>query len=100
VAVVGLGTLLHGMTQVVSAMLLPAGAPTGRAATMTLRGAAASFGSGAGAALGGVLLHEVGFPIVGAMAFGLCVVAATIAWWGRATVTHPSPRAARSGATA
>src|SRR6185503_19160617 len=45
VAIVSLGTLLHSMTQVVTAIWLPQSAPTGRAATMTVRGAASSLGA-------------------------------------------------------
>ena len=47
---VGAGTLLHSITQVVTAVWLPRSAPTGRAATMTLRGAASSLGAAGGAA--------------------------------------------------
>jgi predicted MFS family arabinose efflux permease len=83
VGLVGLGTLLHGMTQVVTAVLLPNGAPTGRAAMMTFRGAASSLGAAAGAAAGGLLLGSVGFAALGASAIACCSVAAALAWWGR-----------------
>ena len=71
------------MTQVVTAVLLPRGAPTGRAATMTLRGAASSFGVAAGAAAGGLMLDAAGFASVGASAVVYCTVAAALAWWAR-----------------
>jgi DHA1 family bicyclomycin/chloramphenicol resistance-like MFS transporter len=83
VGLVGLGTLLHGITQVLTAVLLPNGAPTGRAAMMTFRGAAASLGAAAGAAAGGLLLETVGFAALGASAIACCGVAAALAWWGR-----------------
>jgi MFS transporter, DHA1 family, inner membrane transport protein len=83
VAIIGAGTLLHGMTQVVTAVLLPQGAPTGRAATMTLRGAASSLGGAAGAAAGGLLLDAAGFALVGASAVVYCAVAAALARWAR-----------------
>lgn len=84
VGLVGLATLLHGITQVVTAMLLPADAPTGRAATMTLRGAAASLGAGAGACVGGLVLEQFGFAAVGAVALAGCLSAAALVHWGRA----------------
>jgi predicted MFS family arabinose efflux permease len=83
VGLVGVATLLHGMTQVVTAMLLPADAPTGRAATMTLRGAAASLGAGAGACIGGLVLEQFGFAAVGFVALAGCLSAAALVWWGR-----------------
>jgi predicted MFS family arabinose efflux permease len=83
VAVVGVGTLLHGLTQVITAVMLPNAAPTGRAATMTLRGAASSLGAAAGAALGGLVLDASGFAMVGATSVAFGLFAAALAWWGR-----------------
>ncbi len=83
VGVVGLGTLLHGVTQVVTAVLLPNSAPTGRAAIMTFRGAASSLGAAAGASAGGMLLEGVGFAALGATAMACCGVAAALMWWSR-----------------
>jgi DHA1 family inner membrane transport protein len=90
VGLIGAGTLLHGVTQVVTAVWLPQTAPTGRAATMTLRGAASSLGAASGAALGGLLVAGAGFVAVGTSAIVFCVVAAAVAWWGRAPVARPS----------
>jgi predicted MFS family arabinose efflux permease len=92
VALIAVGTLLHGTTQVVSAILLPNGAPTGRAATMTLRGAASSFGSATGAALGGVLLETAGYATVGVSTVAFCALAAGVAWWGGMRSQRPAPR--------
>ncbi len=84
VALMGIGTLLHGVTQVVTSVLLPRGAPAGRAATMTARGAASSLGSATGAALGGLLLEHAGFPAIGTIAVLCCAAAAVLVWCGRA----------------
>ena len=83
VGLVGAGTLLHAATQVVTATSLPHGAPTGRATTMTVRGAASSLGAGAGAAAGGLLLQGADFATLGAGAFACCAIAAALVWWGR-----------------
>jgi predicted MFS family arabinose efflux permease len=93
VLIVGIGTLLHGMTQVVTATLLPRGAPTGRAATMTLRGAASSFGSGLGAALGGLLLPAAGYPALGVLAIVCCAGSAALVWWAGASESPERDRA-------
>jgi predicted MFS family arabinose efflux permease len=89
VGLIAAGTLLHGVTQVVTAILLPNAAPTGRAATMTLRGAASSLGSATGAAVGGLLLQGSGFANVGVSVVAFCVVGAAMVSLGR---MH-SPRA-------
>jgi predicted MFS family arabinose efflux permease len=100
IGLIGLGTLLHGITQVISALLLTQAAPTGRAVTMTLRGAASSLGSATGAALGGLLLQNAGFTVVGASAIVFCVVAAGLAWWVRGAQAAVSrPRTAIQAAT-
>ncbi|HET6315519.1 MAG TPA: MFS transporter [Chloroflexota bacterium] len=85
-AIVGVGTLLHGATQVVTAIWLPKSAPTGRAATMTLRGAASSLGAAGGAALGGVLLSVADFAALGASAIVFCALGAALGWWAHTPV--------------
>jgi predicted MFS family arabinose efflux permease len=100
IGLIGLGTLVHGITQVISALLLTQAAPTGRAVTMTLRGAASSLGSATGAAVGGLLLQSAGFAVVGASAIAFCAVAAGLAWWVRGTQPVASmPRTAIQAAT-
>jgi predicted MFS family arabinose efflux permease len=99
VGIVGVGTLLHGITQVVTAILLPEGAPTGKAATMTLRGAASSLGGAAGAALGGVLVASAGFGAVGIAALACCTLAMLLAWLGRTQPYRISPRMTAQAAT-
>jgi predicted MFS family arabinose efflux permease len=84
IGLIGVGTLLHGITQVASAVMLPQAAPTGRAATMTLRGAASALGAAAGAGVGGLLLQGAGFGALGASSVAFCGVAAALVWLGRA----------------
>jgi predicted MFS family arabinose efflux permease len=100
IGLIGVGTLLHGITQVVSAVMLTQATPTGRATTMTLRGAASSLGSATGAAIGGLLLQNAGFAVVGAGAIAFCAVAAGLAWWVRGAQAAVSrPRTAIQAAT-
>jgi predicted MFS family arabinose efflux permease len=82
IGLIGVGTLLHGLTQVASAVMLPNSAPTGRAATMTLRGAASALGAAAGAGMGGLLLQGAGFGALGASSVVCCGVAAAVVWLG------------------
>ena len=85
-AAVGLitaGTLLHGVTQVASAVLLSQETPGGHAATMTLRGSAQSLGAALGAGFGGALLPIAGFGALGLIALACCV--------GGALLARPAP---------
>ncbi len=96
VGLIGAGTLLHGVTQVITAVWLPQSAPIGKAATMTVRGAASSLGAASGAALGGLLLASSGFAALGASAIAFCALAAALTLWGRT----PNKRADEAQATA
>lgn len=85
IGAIALGTLLHGLTQVASALLLSQETPAGHAATMTLRGSAQSFGAALGSALGGAFLPSLGFAALGGLALLLCI--------GAALLACPAPRA-------
>jgi predicted MFS family arabinose efflux permease len=78
-----LGTLLYGITQVASALLLAQETPVGQAATMTLRGSATSLGAALGGAAGGAVLPVAGFEALGLGAAVYCLVGAALAWWWR-----------------
>jgi MFS transporter, DHA1 family, inner membrane transport protein len=79
IAAIALGTLMHGLTQVASAVLLSQETPAGHAATMTLRGSAQSLGAALGSAAGGVLLPLAGFPALGLCALVCCLGGALLA---------------------
>lgn len=95
VGAIALGTLLHGLTQVASALLLSQETPAGHAATMTLRGSAQSLGAAVGSALGGVLLPLASFSALGVAALLCCVGGAALAWQLR---TAETPNVTAAGA--
>jgi predicted MFS family arabinose efflux permease len=74
------GTLLHGVTQVASAVLLSQETAGGHAATMTLRGSAQSLGAALGAGFGGAILPIAGFDALGIIALFCCAAGALLAW--------------------
>jgi MFS transporter, DHA1 family, inner membrane transport protein len=80
VGIIALGTLLHGVTQVASAVLLSQEARGGHAATMTLRGSAMSLGAALGSGLGGAILPIAGFGALGLIALCCCSGGALLAW--------------------
>jgi MFS transporter, DHA1 family, inner membrane transport protein len=80
VAMIALGTLLHGLTQVASALLLSQETPGGHAATMTLRGSAQSFGGALGSAVGAALLPVAGFGALALVALLACLAGGLLAW--------------------
>jgi DHA1 family inner membrane transport protein len=80
VGLIALGTLLHGVTQVASAVLLSQETPGGHAATMTVRGSAQSLGAALGAGLGGAILPLAGFGALGVLAVLCCISGALLAW--------------------
>ncbi len=94
IAAIAVGTLLHGLTQVASAVLLSQETPAGHAATMTLRGSAQSFGAALGSAVGGVLLPWAGFTALGEFALLACVLGALLAYPPRLNKRHAATRAA------
>ena len=79
-AVLGLGTLLAGVSTVAGALLLAGESPAGQATTMTLNQAGFSVGIAAGSAAGGLLLALGGYPALAIGGLGFSVSGALLVW--------------------
>jgi predicted MFS family arabinose efflux permease len=91
VALLTLGMVAQGLSNVGAIILLSSGAPTGRATALTVNGSAASLAGALGGGLGGLLLAVGGYLTLGWCVLILALTAAGVVWWSRIPYSPLSP---------
>jgi DHA1 family inner membrane transport protein len=91
-ALLGLSMFLYAPNTVLTALVLAAESPAGRATTLTVNFSTLSLGQGLGGALGGLVLVVGGWATMGLCAFALMAAAAGLVWQSRSgEVAAPAP---------
>ena len=92
VALVTLGMIAQGLSNVGAIILLSGGAPTGRAIALTVNGSATTLSATLGGGLGGLLLAVAGESALGWCPLALGLAGAGVVWWSRiGGVSPPVP---------
>lgn len=89
VALVTLGMIAQGLSNLGAIILLSGGAPTGRAVALTVNGSATTLSATLGGGLGGFLLAVAGDGALGWCPLALALAGAGVVWWSRIGEVSP-----------